>query len=187
MKPRTNAKRTTPWLALAICFFWGSPQGVSAQEPPQLPPNLKQDPRLQRDFERISRDVDRRLKEQDEFMAEYVKLPPQERVQLWKSANERKNRNKPVADAGHEMEDALIAAGTDAVPYLAEVVRSADIYHRISAVRILCEMDRFVPKDQLLIPEWGDVYYVKPLKMSGLNNRYVDVDGRRIGKEGYEA
>ncbi len=187
MKPRTNAKRlAAPWLALAICFFWGSPQDVSAQEPPNVPP-IVMDPKKQREVDRTSEKVDREIREQEEFMVQYVKLPPQERVQLWKSANERKNRHKPVADSGHEMKDALIVAGTDAVPYLAEVVSTADIYYRISAVQILCEMDRFVPKDQLLIPEWGYSYYVKPLKMSGLMNRYVDVDGRRIGKEGYEA
>jgi hypothetical protein len=84
------------------------------------------------------------------------------------------------------MQDALIAAGTDAVAQLVEIVRGSDKYHRVGAVFILCEMDRFVPKDHLLIPEWGEFYPVRPLNLSGMPNRFMNIDGRRIGKEGLE-
>lgn len=123
----------------------------------------------------------RRGDEEDRFLANYLLLPPRERVRVWKEG-----RNAGGIKQS-SMDDALIARGVDAVPYLAEVVRRGDSYHRVYALKILCDMDRFMPADELPLPELAGSIYVKALNLKGRLDPFMVVDGRRIGREGYEA
>jgi hypothetical protein len=120
-------------------------------------------------------------------IAEFISLPPEERVRIWRNAGTWKNRNTIASRSQQGMEDALIALGLDAVPYLAKVVRAKreNLYYRYRAMVILCKMDRFVPQDQFPMPMEPFVY-VPPPNQGGQLNPFMIVDGRRIGKDGYE-
>jgi hypothetical protein len=122
----------------------------------------------------------------NEFLNNYVRLSPEERVQLWLKSETSRNVKGLYAGARRDMADVLIAAGTDAVPYLAQVVRSDKLQARIDAVRILCNMDRFVPVADNPLHDKGASISVKPLGLRGDIDRFLPVDGRRIRKEGYE-
>jgi len=120
--------------------------------------------------------------EEDRFITNFVRLPPEDRVKLWRTGKDVTGRGlMPPA-----MEDALIADGVDAVPFLANVVRSKDSYYSVYALKILCDMDRFVPLRQLVVCDFGGSVYVKPLKLEGRIDPFRLVNGRRIGKAGYE-
>jgi len=112
----------------------------------------------------------------------YLRLSPEERVKLWKEG-------KDVTGDGLAltyMERALVALGTDAVPYLVEVVKTGNAYYRVYALKILCDMDRFVRKEDMPLPDTPCEIWVEPLNYAGLLNPFMLVDGRRIGREGYE-
>lgn len=135
--------------------------------------------------EKLSAKIDAKIRrdneEEEEFVTNFLSLPPEERVKLWKEGKDITGRGL----IPRRMDDALIARGVDAVHYLAEVVRKGDSYHRAYALKILCDMDRFVPLQELPVPEVGDSIYVKALKLGGRLNPFMAVDGRRIGIEGY--
>jgi hypothetical protein len=135
-----------------------------------------------RKSDKIAEKIERDRKKEEEFISAFLKMSPQERVRLWK---ERKDPtgSELVLTA---MDDALIALGTDAVPYLAQIVRQGDSYHRAYALYILCQMDRFVSLEESPLPEVGPSVYIKPLNLGGLLNQFMLVDGRRIGKDGYQ-
>jgi hypothetical protein len=128
--------------------------------------------------EKIRRDNEQEAK----FMLDFLSLPPRARVKLWREG-------KDVTGRGlipRRIEDALIARGMDAAPYLAEVVRKGDSYSRVYALKILCDMDRFVPVEEMAMPEFEGRVYVESLNIAGRLNPFMIVDGRRIGREGYE-
>lgn len=106
----------------------------------------------------------------------FLKLSPQEKVKFW--LKEKSNKS--------EIKDAMIVAGLDAVPYLADVVRYGKGEQRSDAVEILCYMDRFIQDKDLLLPVFGRSIYVKPLNIRGGINDYLPIDGRRIGNEGVD-
>ena len=47
-------------------------------------------------------------------------------------------------------------------------------------------MDRFVPLEELPFPEWGTNIYIRHIGTGGNLNPLMQVDGRRIGKDGLE-
>jgi len=127
---------------------------------------------------------DRRV---NEFLSNYVRLLPEERVQLWVKSETSRNVKGLFPSTKRAMTDALIVVGTDAVPALSQVVRSGELQARIDAVRILCNMDRFVRSGERPLHDKGASISVKPLGILGDVNPFLPVDGRRVGKEGYEA
>jgi hypothetical protein len=141
--------------------------------------------RADRGGQRKPEDLSRKDPEQqreDDFLRSYLALPPGERIKLWR---------KPKGIAGQRlaqtgMNDSLVARGLDTVPCLAEFVRSGHLIDQIRALTLLCDMDRFVPLADLVLPEVGDTVYVKALRLGGRLNQFMKVDGRRIGKEGFE-
>jgi hypothetical protein len=58
---------------------------------------------------------------------------------------------------------------------------------RMLAVGILCAMDRYVPPERLLWSDIGLDVNLPWLRAAGLIDPFRPVDGRRIGREGYEA
>jgi putative flippase GtrA len=124
--------------------------------------------------------------EKQMFMAEFLGMSPTERVDSWEKSDTRSARNKITEYMVEELRDALVASGTDAAPYLARVIHTADRLHRIRAVDLLCSMDRFVRAEDTLLPEVAKTY-VESLNLRGLEDPFMTVDGRRIGKEGYDA
>ena len=116
------------------------------------------------------------------FLADFLRLPPKERVGLWEEGKDPTGRGL-IKTA---MDDALIARGVDAVQYLAETVLKGDSYHQSHALKVLCDMDRFVSLEQLPLPDVGAAIYVQPLDIKGRLNPFMIVDGRRIGMEGLE-
>ena len=154
------------------CFFATAAQG---QVDVQVEAPRKRVGRNQEEADRLLKEIRRRHAEEDAFIANFVHQPPDERVRLW-----RKNINTALDHK--RMEQLLIARGTDAAPYLAEIVRGGKSYVRLFALNLLCNMDRFVSADQLLIPERGE--YSEPLA-KGRRDQFMLVDGRRIGPEAY--
>lgn len=132
-----------------------------------------------------SKGIEEQIRRKDEvrILACYLMLPPQERVKLWR--NGLGLYGSIQVDTDRE----LIVRGVDAVPYLAEVVRQGNSYYRTYALKILCDMDRFVPKDELVVPEIGrsNNKIWEQFRLEGKINQFMVVDGRRIGREGYEA
>jgi hypothetical protein len=120
-------------------------------------------------------------RERNEAMLQYLSMPPQKRVTLWREGK------GPQGLLQREMEEALIVQGIDAVPYLAEMARSGSAIDSINAIWLLCESDRFVPVEEFLLPEIGGFNGVRALKKWGRPDEFMKVDGRRIGKEGVEA
>jgi hypothetical protein len=87
------------------------------------------------------------------------------------------------------MDSALIARGIDAVPYLSDILKTGDSYHSIYALQILCDMDRFIPRADFPLPGLGSTVGgvgVEVPEISGRVNQFQKVDGRRIGRAGYE-
>jgi hypothetical protein len=136
-------------------------------------------PTPQRQADRLRNSVEMQPQSQEEFEERFLRLEPAEQVRSWREG-------KPYADI---MEDVLIAQGVDAVRYVVRIIRDPKqpIFHRWRAMKLLCDMDRFVPDHNLPIPEAGGEIYVLMAHLSGVVNRNVPVDGRRIGTEGYQA
>jgi hypothetical protein len=122
----------------------------------------------------------RRREEEKKLRLDYLKLPAQERVALWKKG---RFKYDPY------LEEALVVQGTDAVPFLANIIRNPreSLETRYRAMLILWRMDRFVPADKVPPPAgpnfgWAEVGTGR----LGRLNTLAPLDGRRIGKEGYE-
>jgi len=113
--------------------------------------------------------------ERDAFIARFVEEPPQERVRLW-----CQGMHKFLV--GERMTQLMIVRGTDTAAYLAEIVRSGKSCARLYALDLLCDMDRFVPAEQLFLPDAAE--HFKP-HIDGWLNRFMVVDGRRIGPEAF--
>jgi hypothetical protein len=116
-----------------------------------------------------------------QFLADFVRLAPKERVEIWRREQDPTGRGLMF----RAMDDALVARGVDAVPYLDAVVRSGDRYQSAHAIKVLCDMDRYVPVEQLPLPI-GVSTRVETTSDKGLLNLFMIVDGRRIGKEGLD-
>jgi hypothetical protein len=136
-------------------------------------------------------ETEKQAKEQGRVITNYIRLAPQERVRIWKSATKRTNKDV-VYGVRFQLDQALtnelIARGLDAAPYLAEIVRNNKeefFSHRLPALRVLCAMDRFIPAEESPLPEVARIYIESP-NVRGLENPFMIVDGRRIGKEAYE-
>jgi hypothetical protein len=116
------------------------------------------------------------------FLERFLQLPPGERVKIWRHGQRTLGYEENTVDK------ALVARGMDAVPFLADIVRKDDAYYQAFALHLLCDMDRFVPIEQFPIPEFGHSSnpFVRKYNFEGVVNRFIVVDGRRIGKEGYE-
>jgi hypothetical protein len=121
-------------------------------------------------------------KQEKDLLAGYSKLSPQERVGLWLKAG-----GLWAYGAGREMGNVLVVRGLDAVPHLAEVVRGGKGYDRLAALKMLCDMDRFVSRSQGLEGIPGYLRLPGENKAAGILDRVMIVDGRRIGNEGFAA
>jgi len=127
--------------------------------------------------------------EEDEFMRHYVSLPPQEQVEIWRHASSRLKYLRSTVDwrMQTEMESVLIIAGVNSVPYLIEVLRASDKIRQIRTLNVLSDMDRFVPDEEITLEVARGGVHAKALGRGGRVSPFVPVDGRRIGKEGFEA
>jgi hypothetical protein len=126
--------------------------------------------------QKISDKVDRQIAAREKRVADFLKLSPQERVNFWLKTTD-----------WDYVRDALIVNGQDTVPYLADLIYKGKQEQQKRALQLLCEMDRFVEDEKLVLPEAGGSIYVKPLKISGRANHFMQIDGRRIGKVGVDA
>jgi hypothetical protein len=109
-----------------------------------------------------------------QFLACFLHQPPRERIRLWQAGLH-------AVGVGTEMTELLIAQGTDTASLLAALVRDKKSYYRFHALKLLCDMDRFVPSERLPIPE--DEFVNE--QVQGLMNDFMVVDGRRIDSEVY--
>ena len=142
---------------------------------------VRKEPASQEREDQVMDKSTRLMAAEEQFLKEFLAMPPQERVRLWK-------QGKNIGGyTDWNMRDALYVAGIDTVPYLAEIVRNDTSNDGVRAVEMLCNMDKFVPDSALPLPEAGGVVYVAPLKTGGIFNEHMIVDGRRIGKEGLSA
>jgi len=170
-------------LVIHICFviqpvLYASPR-------PQSKDILKSPSRVDSNDHKTGQSEHERKK--SEFLSKYVHLPPEDRVELWTQAESSRDVKGLYVGARGDMTNILIAAGTDAVGNLVQVIHSGSLRPRVDAVRILCAMDRFVPANEKALPSEGASIVVEPLNLRGDVNPFLEVDGRRIGKEGYEA
>jgi hypothetical protein len=141
---------------------------------------------FQKANEKKEKSSDQYAEEQERFISDFLQMSPQDRVRLWENSNTWKNRNTMAHVLQGEMLQALVAVGTDAVPYLLEVARKERGYLQIGALETLCDMDRFVAdKDLPFRPGVGPIH-IRPLGISGTINKLQPCDGRRIGKEASE-
>ena len=135
--------------------------------------------------ETIDEKIHRQGQLEIEFLRNFVSLPPAERVRLWEQGKDPSGRGA-VSSA---MDKALIIEGPDAVPYLADVVRHGGSYQRAHALKLLCDMDRYVPLEKLGLPGLGPTIKVAQLgswSEGGRLDPFMIVDGRRVGKTGLE-
>jgi hypothetical protein len=135
-------------LATSQCSLTAGPTPGQTHAQTQQNANKQSDWR-QSKADILAKKIDEKIRKDNEqeakFILDFLSLPPHERVKLWREG-------KDVTGRGlipRRMEDALIARGVDAVPYLAEVVRKGDSYYRVYALTILCDMDRFVPVEEM--------------------------------------
>lgn len=126
--------------------------------------------------------------QEDDFIRHFLELNPQQRVALWKRSSGFHQYIDATVEwrTQREMRSALIVKGLDAVPFLADTLRHGDLGHRIAALELLYDMDRFMPTANLPIP-MGPSVYVRVLQQGGRINPFQPVDGRRIGSIGYQA
>jgi len=150
------------------------------QENPRMPVKQQLD-ETENFSKKIAEKISKENAAEKKFLVQFLQLPARERVKVWQEGKDISSRGliQPSMDAG------LISRGLDAVPYLAEVVSNGDTYHRTYALKILCDMDRFVPSEDLLFPELGMLIYVRQIGIGGNLNPFMQVDGRRIGKDGF--
>jgi hypothetical protein len=125
---------------------------------------------------RVLEKIRRSEQEKKQFRRDFLNLSAEERVRIWKLGEREADYT----------EQALIAGGADVVPFLTEIVKNnrEKLFHRWEAMRVLCDMDRFVPRNELLLPQFANV---GPTGREGVINRYSSVTGRRIGQEGLDA
>ena len=118
-------------------------------------------------------------RERAQFQDRYLQLEPPEQVRMWL-------KQKP-SDYAADMENILIARGESA-RYMAAIVRNPkeSLYQRWRAMKLLCDMDRYVPVKEFPVPAREEIYLPR-LNLSGVINRNAPVNGQRIGKEAYEA
>lgn len=124
------------------------------------------------------------MAEEDEYVASFLKQSPQEQVRLWLRGAPR-GMGQGLAD--RRIEEILIAHGTAAAPYLAEVLRSGNHSQQLAALELLCKMDRFVPLNQLALKAEDTVGYDELVDARGATNDLVPVNGQRIGEQAYQA
>jgi hypothetical protein len=125
-------------------------------------------------------------RKKDEFLTNFVHLPPENRVMAWLRAGTRDGATEMYAGARGDLSQVLTAGETDTIPYLEKVVRKGSLKDRIDAVRILCDMDRFVPAQADDFPGEGATIRLKSINLEGSINPFLSVEGRRIGREGYD-
>jgi hypothetical protein len=122
--------------------------------------------------------------ERQSFLSDFLRLPPRGRVAEWKKGA----RSGAFTYIGpwRDKTEGLIAFGTDAVSELSAIIRQDKIFYQIHALDVLCDMDRFVPASETIIPTIGGTIRSEDSSIDGFVNPCIKVDGRRIGKEGYE-
>jgi len=124
-------------------------------------------------------EINQRRAKEDQFIVSFLRQGPREQVRLWSK--------KRRSGLGPRIRELLIARHPDTAPYLAGIVRNGKGEDRTEALELLCEMDRFVPIEQLLFPELGGTRTKENTDIRGMLNHIMLVDGRRIGSEAYGA
>jgi hypothetical protein len=124
-----------------------------------------------------------KMAEEDEYVAAFISRAPQEQVQLWLQGAPR-GLGQGLADK--RIEKILIAHGTATAPYLAGVLRSGNHSQQLAALELLCQMDRFVPRSQLVLNS-EDLGYDELIDTRGAINTLDPINGQRIGQTAYEA
>ncbi|HKW65036.1 MAG TPA: hypothetical protein VJN89_20945 [Candidatus Acidoferrum sp.] len=128
---------------------------------------------------------ERKKAENKEFLNRFRSLPPEERVNIWKQANDEKYSHSVAFRIANEIQDLLVIEGTDTVPQLAAIVRDRHepYFYRFWAAKILADMDRYVPAADL--PKGAvATLAIDELNLRGATNPFLQVTGRRIGDEG---
>jgi len=123
--------------------------------------------------------------ENKEFLDKFRSLPPEARIDIWKQSNDDKYRGSIAFRIADRIQDLLIIEGTDTVPRLAAIVRDRDqrYFYRFWAVRILADMDRYIPAADL--PKGAvATLVINELNIRGAVDPFLQVTGRRIGDEG---
>jgi hypothetical protein len=133
----------------------------------------------------INAEVQKKKAENKEFLDRFRSLPPEERVKIWRQSNDDKYRGSIAFRIVDRIQDLLIIEGTDTVPRLAAIVRDPDqrYFYRFWAVRILADMDRYIPAADL--PKGAvATLIINELNIRGAVDPFLQVTGRRIGDEG---
>jgi hypothetical protein len=118
-------------------------------------------------------------------LVEFLRLPPAERVLEWKRDL---TPGVGIFDREWSQQTAgLIAYGTDAIAELTAIVRQDKPLYQIEAVKVLCEMDRYVPVADTVLTGADGTIRSDVFGIEGYADPFRKVDGRRIGKQAYEA
>ena len=127
--------------------------------------------------------------EDREFIKRYVALPPQEQVEIWSKAASNTKYLPSIVEwrMQTEMEQVLVLEGVDAVPYIAKLLVAGSTGRRLRVLKMLCDMDRFVPDEKIPLEAARNSIYVGALQKGGRVNPFIPVDGHRIGNEGLGA
>ena len=130
-------------------------------------------------------EVEQQKEENREFLNRFRTLPPEERVNIWRQSNSDKYRKTVAYRVADGIRCLLIMEGTDTVPYFAAIVRNRrePYFYRFWAMRILADMDRYVPEENL--PKGAEVTLgVDELKLHGAIDPFSQITGQRIGNRG---
>src|ERR1700721_2333353 len=123
-----------------------------------------------------------------DFLSQFRRLPPGERMTVWKESNNRKYEKTIAFRVADKIQDTLIAEGTDVVPYLSKVIRNEQerYLYRYLALRILADMDRYVAERDFP-PGVKATVVVSELRIRGAINPFLEINGRGIGSQGADA
>ena len=122
-----------------------------------------------------------------EFFAAFLKLPPKARVDLWLRDAKRSHLTEG------NVKDVMIIHGLDAVPNLLDVVRTRKGEDRLLALHLLCDMDRFVPMEDVplkvdfgTVRDWSSQDSKDRGRNGGILSLATLIDGKRIGTQAKE-
>jgi hypothetical protein len=130
--------------------------------------------------------LDKQQQENAEYLNKFRRLPPEERVRIWKESHNYKYRKEISFRTSDKIQNLLVTEGTDTVPFLARILRDRHepFLYRFSVITILADMDRYVPPEN--VPK-GAHTLSATAGPDPDTNPFLEITGRRIGAEGREA
>ena len=136
--------------------------------------------------------LDKQQQEDTEYLNKFRRLPPEERVSIWKESNNRKYSKEISFRTSDKIQNLLVIEGTDTVPFLARILRDRHepFLYRFSVITILADMDRCVSPENVpkALRSMGWTARPDPITMQvPYTNPFLEITGRRIGEEGREA